>query len=70
MDLRIILADFAKEKAMKTFNIMRKGYATRCDWIGGFIGTVMDWSKQRAIKKASKRFGIAEDQLEAFSQPE
>lgn len=55
---------------MNTYLIMRKGYAARRDWIGGFIDTVMDWSKQRAIKKASKRFGIAENLLEAFYQPE
>jgi hypothetical protein len=53
---------------MNTYLIMRKGYAARYDWIGGFLGTVMDWSKQRAIKKAAARFRVPADQLEAFYQ--
>jgi len=51
---------------MKTYLIMRRGYAERRDWVGGFLGTVMAYSKQRAIKKAAKLYGM---DVEAFFQP-
>jgi hypothetical protein len=55
---------------MKTYLIVMRKHAEIYDWVGGYVGTVDSWSKARAIKKASKRYNIPEEQLAAFLQPD